>query len=322
MATKTKASFISPMLLLKTERLPEGESWLYELKIDGYRSIAFKTGGKVHLRSRNDKDFSTTYMTIVKALSELPAETVIDGEIVALDEAGRPSFSALQNLGSNNVPLMYYIFDVMVLEGVDLTHEPLFRRRELMEQGILPRLSDPVRYSTELQADLSDLIQSVKQIGLEGLVAKRKDSRYESGLRTGAWRKMRINTGQEFVIGGYTIGNPFDALVFGYYEGARLMYVARTRNGFTPASRRRLFEKFRGLETPDCPFVNLPELKGGRWGQGLTKEKMKDCRWLKPILVGQFEFTEWTPENHLRHSKFVGLREDKTATDVVRELDR
>ena len=322
MATKTKASFISPMLLLKTERLPEGESWLYELKIDGYRSIAFKTGGKVHLRSRNDKDFSTTYMTIVKALSELPAETVIDGEIVALDEAGRPSFSALQNLGSNNVPLMYYIFDVMVLEGVDLTHESLFRRRELMEQGILPRLSDPVRYSTELQADLSDLIQSVKQIGLEGLVAKRKDSRYESGLRTGAWRKMRINTGQEFVIGGYTIGNPFDALVYGYYEGARLMYVARTRNGFTPASRRRLFEKFRGLEIPDCPFVNLPELKGGRWGQGLTKEKMKDCRWLKPILVGQFEFTEWTPENHLRHSKFVGLREDKTATDVVRELDR
>jgi len=239
-----------------------------------------------------------------------------------LDEAGRPSFSALQNLGSNNVPLMYYIFDVMLLEGVDLTHEPLFRRRELLEQGILPRLSDPVRYSTELQADLSDLIQSVKQIGLEGLVAKRKDSRYEPGLRTGAWRKMRINTGQEFVIGGYTIGNPFDALVYGYYEGARLMYVARTRNGFTPGSRRRLFEKFRGLETPDCPFVNLPELKGGRWGQGLTKEKMKDCRWLKPILVGQFEFTEWTPENHLRHSKFVGLREDKTATGVVRELDR
>jgi len=322
MATKTKASFISPMLLLKTERLPEGESWLYELKIDGYRSIAFKTGGKVHLRSRNDKDFSTTYTAIVKALSELPDETVIDGEIVALDEVGRPSFSALQNLGSNNVPLMYYIFDVMLLEGVDLTHEPLFRRRELLEQGILPRLSDPVRYSTELQADLSDLIQSVKQIGLEGLVAKRRDSRYESALRTGAWRKMRINTGQEFVIGGYTIGNPFDALVFGYYEGARLMYVARTRNGFTPASRRRLFEKFRGLETSDCPFVNLPELKGGRWGQGLTKEKMKDCRWLKPILVGQFEFTEWTPENHLRHSKFVGLRVDKLATDVVRDLDR
>jgi len=109
--------------------------------------------------------------------------------------------------------------------------------------------------------------------------------------------------------------------VFGYYEGKRLIYVARTRNGFTPASRRGLFEKFDGLEIPDCPFVNLPEARSGRWGQGLTKEKMKDCRWLKPVLVGQFEFTEWTPENHLRHSRFVALRDDKAAKDVVREMD-
>jgi bifunctional non-homologous end joining protein LigD len=173
-----------------------------------------------------------------------------------------------------------------------------------------------------LDAELSDLIASVKKLGFEGLVSKRKDSRYESGLRTGAWRKMRVNAGQEFVIAGYTVGNPFDALVFGYFQGKRLMYVARTRNGFTPASRRGLFEKFHGLEIPDCPFVNLPEAKSGRWGQGLTKEKMKDCRWLKPILVGQFEFTEWTPENHLRHSRFVALRDDKAAKDVVREIER
>jgi len=130
---------------------------------------------------------------------------------------------------------------------------------------------------------------------------------------------MRVNAGQEFVIGGYTLGNPFDALVFGYYEGKRLMYVARTRSGFTPASRQRLFEKFRGLEVAKCPFVNLPEMKSGRWGEGLTKEKMQDCRWLKPLLVAQFEFTEWTPDGHLRHSRFMGLR-DKKAKDVVREM--
>jgi ATP-dependent DNA ligase len=211
---------------------------------------------------------------------------------------------------------------VMVLDGADLRREPLSRRRQLLEEVIVPKLSDPIKYSSELDADLSDLIQSVKKLGLEGLVAKRRDSRYESGLRTGAWRKMRINAGQEFVIGGYTIGNPFDALVFGYYEGKQLIYVARTRNGFTPESRRRLFGKFRGLEIPDCPFVNLPEAKGGRWGQGLTQEKMKDCRWLRPVLVAQFEFTEWTPENHLRHSRFVGLREDIRAVDVVRKMDR
>jgi bifunctional non-homologous end joining protein LigD len=200
--------------------------------------------------------------------------------------------------------------------------EPLSRRRELLEERILPKLSEPIKYSSRLDAELSDLTSSVKELGLEGLVAKRTDSRYESGLRTGSWRKMRVNAGQEFVIGGYTIGNPFDALVFGYYEGKRLIYVARTRNGFTPASRRSLFEKFRGLEIPDCPFVNLPEAKSGRWGQGLTKQKMKECRWLKPILVGQFEFTEWTPEDHLRHSRFVALRDDKAAKDVVKEMDR
>jgi ATP-dependent DNA ligase len=132
---------------------------------------------------------------------------------------------------------------------------------------------------------------------------------------------MRLNKGQEFVIGGYTVGNPFDALVFGYYERGRLIYAARTRNGFTPASRWQLFKKFRSLEIPSCPFVNLPETRSGRWGQGLTVEKMKECRWLKPMLVGQFEFTEWTADDHLRHSRFVGLREDKNPNDVVRAAE-
>jgi len=316
---KTKASFIPPMLLVRAEKLPEGNDWLYELKFDGYRSIAFKTGGKIYLRSRNNKDFNSSYPDIVKALANMPDETVIDGEVVALDKAGRPSFSSLQNYGSSEIPILYYVFDVMVLEGIDVMREPLYRRRELLKQKILPQLIEPIKYSAEFDADLSDLIQSVRKLGLEGLVAKRKDNRYEAGLRTGAWRKMRVNAGQEFVIGGYTLGNPFDALVFGYYEGKRLMYVARTRNGFTPASRQRLFEKFRGLEVAECPFVNLPEMKSGRWGEGLTKEKMQDCRWLKPLLVAQFEFTEWTPEGHLRHSRFMGLR-DKKAKDVVREM--
>lgn len=123
------------------------------------------------------------------------------------------------------------------------------------------------------------------------------------------------------MIGGYTVGaTPFDALVFGYYERQNLMYVARTRNGFTPASRVALARRFLGLESEACPFVNLPEGKSGRWGQGLTAAKMKDCRWLKPVLVGQFEFAEWTADNHLRHSRFVALRDDKNAKDVTREV--
>ena len=122
------------------------------------------------------------------------------------------------------------------------------------------------------------------------------------------------------MIGGYTIGTrTFDALILGYYEGDRLMYVARTRNGFTPALRDRLFRMFPPLEIADCPFANLPETRSGRWGEGLTKAKMADCRWLKPVLVGQVEFLEWTEDNHLRHTRFVGLRDDKRARDVRRE---
>jgi bifunctional non-homologous end joining protein LigD len=141
-------------------------------------------------------------------------------------------------------------------------------------------------------------------------VAKRRDSPYEPGERSGAWVKMRVNQTQDFVIGGYTLGGGhFDALIFGYWEGDRLMYAARTRSGFTPAVREQLHQRFRGLETPECPFANLPEARAGRWGEGLTAAKMKNCRWLTPVLVGQFEFVEWTPDKHLRHSRFVALRE-------------
>ena len=308
------------MLLLRTDRLPDSDQWVYELKLDGYRAIAFKRDGAVHLRSRNDNDFSRRYPGVVKGLAKMPDNTVIDGEVIAFDDEGRPSFNALQNYGSAPAPVIYYVFDVMVLAGRDVMREPLERRRELLEQKVLPKLSEPVRYATSLDAELPVLVQSVKAQGLEGLVAKRRNSAYEPGLRTGAWMKMRVNRGQEFVIGGYTHGTKtFDALIFGYYESDKLIYVARTRNGFTPATRVQLFKKFRGLEISECPFANLPEAKSGRWRAGLTAIKMKDCRWLKPALVGNFEFLEWTGDNHLRHSKFIALKEDKSAKAVVRE---
>lgn len=290
------------------------------LKLDGYRALAIRTDGKVHLRSRNNKDFNTRYPGIVRALSTMPDETVVDGEIVAIDDTGRPSFNALQNYGSSNVPILYYVFDVLILAGRSVMSEHLSARRDLLRRHILPKLAEPVRGSEELNAGLPDLIKAVRRYGFEGLVAKRLDSAYEPGQRSGAWRKMRINQGQEFVIGGYTPSRKnLDALIFGYYEGTRLLYVARTRNGFTPALRQQLYRRFHGLEIPNCPFANLPEPRGGRWGQGLTAEKMKECRWLTPVLVGQFEYVEWTPDAHLRHSRFIALREDKKAGDVRRE---
>ena len=321
MPARVKARFIKPMLLLSTDRLPDDRSkWEYQLKLDGYRAIAFKTGNTLHLRSRNDNDFSRRYPAVLRGLAKLPDETVIDGEIVALDEEGRPSFNALQNSIGSETSVVFYVFDLIVLSGRDMSAEPLTARRELLERKVLPTLADPVRYAGILEASLRDLIHAVKTQGFEGLVAKRCNSRYESGLRSGAWMKMRINRGQEFVIGGYTIGTrTFDALVIGYYEDGRLMYASRTRNGFTPVLRQQLFKKFRGLEIAECPFVNLPEARSGRWGQGLTKEKMADCRWLKPVMVGQFEFVEWTADNHLRHTKFIAVRDDKRANEVTRE---
>ena len=176
---------------------------------------------------------------------------------------------------------------------------------------------DPVRYAVPLSATLPVLVASVKAQGFEGLVAKRLDSRYESGLRTGAWQKMRINRGQEFVVGGYTVeANTFDALVF----------VIRRQDVREPNAQRlyadrppAIVQEFRGLAIKECPFVNLPETKSGRWGAGLTAAKMKDCRWLKPVLVAQIELLEWTVDNHLRHTKFIALRDDKAADEVRRE---
>lgn len=317
---KRKANFIEPMLLLRSQALPEGPNWQYELKLDGYRALGIKNSGTAHLRSRNNKSFDGRYPEIVKALAHMPDETVVDGEAVALDESGRPSFNLLQNYGSSKAPLVYYVFDVLILAGRDVMGETLAVRRELLKEKILPRLAEPIRESRSLDAPLPELIRAVREQGLEGLASKRLDSVYEPGQRSGAWQKMRINQGQEFVIGGYTVGGrTFDALIFGYYEDDQLIYAARTRNGFTPATREQLYSRFRGLEIPQCPFVNLPEARAGRWGQGLTAAKMKDCRWLKPVLVGQFEFVEWTPDAHLRHSRFVALRDDKQAREVRRE---
>jgi bifunctional non-homologous end joining protein LigD len=237
--SQTKAQFIEPMLLLRTDKLSEGTKWQYEVKVDGYRAIAFKSDGNVHLRSRNNKDFNHRYTSIVKALSTMPDETVIDGEVVALDESGRPAFNALLNYGSGKTPILYYVFDVLIVSGLEVMSEPLGRRRELFSGHVLSRLHEPIRESPVFEASLPDLIRSVKAQGLEGIVAKRRDSRYEPGRRSGAW-KMRFNQGAEFVIRGYTpMGRDFDALVFGYYDcEGRLIYVARTRNGFTPASLR------------------------------------------------------------------------------------
>ena len=191
MPKKTKAKFVEPMLLLRKDELPDDATqWQYELKVDGYRAIAFKTAGKLHLRSRNDNDFATRYPGVLKGLTRLPNETVVDGELVAFDADGKPSFNALQNQASAETPIVYFVFDVMVLAGRDVRQEPLHARRELLERKILPKLSEPARYLHGLEATLPDLIASVKAQGLEGLVAKRRD--YVLAAKSGGLSDARI----------------------------------------------------------------------------------------------------------------------------------
>jgi ATP-dependent DNA ligase len=171
--------------------------------------------------------------------------------------------------------------------------------------------SDSIRYSETLQASPAELIEAVREQGFEGIVAKRRDSLYEPGKRSGAWQKMRVLQSREFVIGGYTPGaRNFDGILIGHCKARELLYVAKVHGGFTPATRNAVFKRFGGLDTNRCPFVNLPETHRGQWGEGLTVDKMAECRWLKPRLVVTIEYLEWTEANHLRHAMFSGMAEN------------
>src|SRR5438128_1116442 len=308
--------FIEPMYARLVHELPAGNEWLYEVKFDGYRCLAGRDASGVTLWSRRGNLFTKQFPHIAQACERLPPNTLVDGEIVALDESGRVSFNLLQHHRSKAQALVLYAFDVLIYRGRSVLSVPLYFKREVLRRIFGDNNAAPIGLS-DIEAAPTDLIRVAKEFGFEGIVAKRKDSLYESGKRTGAWVKYKVNRGQEFVIGGYTPGNPFDALIVGYYEGEKLLYAAKVRNGFMPLVRREVASKFKRLEIDTCPFANLPEKKRTQWA--LTKEEMKNCIWLKPELVAQIEFAEWTPDGHLRHSKFVGLREDKDPWAVTRE---
>ena len=317
---KRVAGFIEPMECLPVSKLPDGQQWTFEIKLDGYRALAVKSGGKGHLYSRRKKSFNSQYPHVVEALDSLPDDTVVDGEVVSLDDSGKPNFHSIQQYRSEASRIHYFIFDLLVCKGHDLTGLPLSDRRTFLQQFVTP--NSRIRISEQFQVSATEMLAAVRQQNLEGVVAKLKDSRYQPGKRKGAWIKYRINKGQELVIGGYMPGrHGFDSLIVGYYRGKDLVYVARVRNGFVPASRRQVFQKIRNLVSQTMPFVNLPDAKESRWGDSLTAEKMKQCVWLVPRVVAQIEFLEWTVGDRLRHSKFVGLRDDKDPRTVVKEQE-
>jgi DNA ligase D-like protein (predicted ligase) len=316
---RTQASFIEPMECLSVSRLPEAAPCIWEIKLDGYRALAVKSPTGVTLFSRNRKSLNRQFPYIVEALADLPEGTVVDGEVVAIDDSGRPNFNLLQNFRAEAARIQYYVFDLLCWKDRDLTRLPLIERRMLLN-ALLVVNDKRIRIADYVEAAPRDLLAAVREQGLEGIVGKQKDSHYQPGKRSGAWIKYRVNRRQEFVIGGYFPGpHGFDSLIVGYYDGDKLTYVARTRNGFVPASRRQVFSKLKDLVTAECPFVNLPETRRSRFGEELNAEKMKKAVWLRPEAVAQIEFLEWTEADRLRHSKFVGLRDDKNPRSVVKE---
>jgi bifunctional non-homologous end joining protein LigD len=310
--------FIEPMQAALVRELPDGGLWTYEAKLDGYRCLAAKRNGKALLWSRRGNGFTGRFPEIAHACDKLPADTMIDGEMVAIDGNGLCSFNALQHTRSM-AHIQFYAFDVLIHRGRNVMRLTLETRRSLLADA-LAKVEYPVLRSTPFNAKPADLIRAARELELEGVIAKRKGSIYEPGRRSGAWLKYKINRSQEFVIGGYTVGiDPFDALIVGCYEGRQLRYASRVKAGFNPPLRRELYRLLTILETDRCPFANLPEGRRYRWDVGLTQANMEKCRWLRPKLVAQIEFTEWTPDGHLRHSSFAGLRDDKDPRLIVRE---
>jgi bifunctional non-homologous end joining protein LigD len=320
-----KARFVDPMKPRLVQTPPTAGDWIYELKFDGIRLIAVRTGKKVSLLSRNKNELAGRFPEIVEAVKSLPArECVIDGEVVALDEEGRSSFQLLQarEMEGRKSPVYFYAFDLLQLDGKSLIGLPLEARKNVLEK-LCADAGDPIRYSGVIGGDAKALLDEVKQRGLEGIVGKQRTSVYETGRRSGAWIKLKCANKQEFVIGGYTppqgSRKHFGAILVGYYENKGLVFAGKVGTGFTTEWLSVLHKKFRAEERSDCPFVDLPSKQNGQWVLGITPSMMRKMHWVNPVFVCEIKFAEWTRDGKLRAPVFLGLREDKKASDVARD---
>jgi bifunctional non-homologous end joining protein LigD len=320
---------LRPMLATLSDRLPRDESaYGFEVKWDGIRALAYVSGGRIRLEARSGHDVSHRYPELRELGRRLgTTQVVLDGEVVALDSDGRPSFERLQRRMHvesesairrlrQDVPVAYAIFDVLWLEGHSTMSLSYEERRRLLEDLELngPNWQTPPYH----RGDGSTLFEATKAGGLEGVVAKRLDSIYEPGVRTRHWLKVKHHCSQDFVIGGWLPGEGsrarLGALLVGYYEpgdgavpetGARLVYAGKVGTGFTDAELTRLLRLLEERRQPDCPFTPCPPLK--------------QAQWVRPDLVAEVEFTEWTAAGVLRHPCYKGLRDDREPQEVIRE---
>jgi bifunctional non-homologous end joining protein LigD len=319
--TAHEPRFVEPMAARQVAELPEGDGWIYEIKWDGYRALGLKHGATTRLISRNNKDLSSEFPGVVAALRSLEAHTaLIDGEIVAIGADGRPSFQSLQHRATTTAAIVYYVYDLLSLDSEDWTARPLSERKARLATLIAGvGAESPIKFSANLEGDPAAIVAQIKRLKLEGVVAKRLHSSYKAGGRSGDWVKLKFDPEQEFVIGGFKPGKPIESLVVGTYDHGQLICAGKVRQGLNPRWRGELGSLLRPLQTDVCPFANLPNSRKSHWGEGITAEQMKELRWVKPEVVAQIAFTEWTRGGNLRHGTFKGLRPDKNPRDVVRE---
>ena len=300
---------VKPMLATLVSEPFDRPGWLFEIKWDGYRAIAEVMKRGVRLYSRNQLSFNTVYGRIARALERLEHEAVLDGEIVVLDEQGKADFQSLQNYQrSAEGRLVYYVFDLLYLDGHDLRALALIRRKALLKQ-ILPE-GPAIRLSEHVEEHGVAFFHAAGKQGLEGIIAKEANSRYEPGRRSKQWLKIKTSMRQEAVIGGYTLGRGgrkgFGALVLGVYEDDKLIYVGHTGTGFNADTLADMYARLARLTQPECPFAVRPATN-------------QPARWVQPSLVCEVRFSQWTADGSMRHPVYVGLREDKPAQEVRRE---
>lgn len=304
--------YVEPMKALGVASIPRG-SWKLEMKFDGWRALVTLDRGRVELWSRNQRPLSAKFPALATALLKLRAQqAVLDGEIVALDDKGRPSFQLLQRLGQlrKQPPLFIYLFDVVRVDGRSLLDAPLEDRQQALRR-LLKHAPPGVRLSEVFDVPPQRLLAAARHHGWEGIIAKRAGSLYEPGERSGAWLKCKIRLEQEFVIGGFTpprssrVG--FGAVLLGYYNSDdELIYAGKVGTGFSHADLLALHEQFKRLQRARCPFRDKPP--------------ERNATWVRPLLVCQVAFAEWTSDGLVRQGSFLGLRHDKSAPEVVREV--
>lgn len=314
---------LTPMLATLVDQAFDKEGWMYEVKWDGYRALAFVNKGKVELKSRNDKSFNNKFYPVTQALSKWKINVVVDGEVVVVKEDGISSFGSLQNWRSEaDGELLFYVFDIVWYEGKNLMELPLIQRKAILN-SVLPNNSiiKPSEYFFDSGIKF---FESAKSLGLEGIIAKKMESLYHAGDRSKEWLKIKANKRQEMVIGGYTINDnttkAFSSLLVGVYKGKELIYTGKIGTGFNDETQRNLLKLFKPLVTKTAPFTELPDInKPSRFRPNPPNAAVT---WLKPQLVCEVEFSEMTADGIMRHPSFQGMRIDKKAKEVVKEIEK